>query len=832
MRRTQSAYPTNSLEHFEFPFFSQKASSQKKRRLDLAILYSDPLVKKESIPLNDPVDFEEECSSLKRMLKDQNKKIRLRIEVATMDNLSSIISSQPVLLHFICHGDYSMEKQKFYLALENNYGDLEECDSDRIRKLLTNENNNSNIQVVFVNACHSEEVGRVFLEAGVPCVIAVQSELKIEDKVAQIFSKNFYQGILNQKTIREAFDNAISLTQGQQDHKVFTCCCAHKHTANCKWAQMALDEGYTNSHAMHISNCGCEKAYQHIHKRKCHWASGFIMEFNEDEDEDEEDEEAYCSVPLAADEVYICCCKKRDVPHDETLKFTLMFKNPEEKGNYMVFPEEREDGVVEEQNALDPCNIPFSEVKIFGRNLFMYKLFSFIRTKTVRFIQVSGESGVGKTEFVKQTALYILERKNFIEEVKYESFDGVNSLNIFMSRIRGNYCPTDQKFWTIYRTRHLLFILDNCDDLIDTNGERLTKKLKEIASNTKNIKFIFITLLTKKLDISEINIRLTPLEPIDAAKFFIAHVGDLLPYKYHCPQELADHDIITQVKRIPKELKVLAQKYQQFEGSFNEFCRKIVEQGLANSSSGLDIGVMLNDLRDRKQEAYDFFLFLAQFPSGLLFEDLNALAYLNKIPENWDELIKALTIEKPDINEKPLSKSMHLALTKKISFEERKDNPLESPAGIIPNKYFWMKIVKDKKDGTLSLEVEHFLVKYVKEEPEHRNLENELNALEYLAHLSKLFIKQFKQEKKYFEKMIEHSKVCEEGLWADAEKNENGVATTSSNRFFHKSLTTTVEENNIDLKKSFEFHKNNFYNVLRLEDIKLIYSDIGLYYLI
>jgi len=30
-------------------------------------------------------------------------------------------------------------------------------------------------QLVFVNACHSEAVGRVFLKAGVPFVVAVQS---------------------------------------------------------------------------------------------------------------------------------------------------------------------------------------------------------------------------------------------------------------------------------------------------------------------------------------------------------------------------------------------------------------------------------------------------------------------------------------------------------------------------------------------------------------------------------------------------------------------------------------------------------------------------------
>lgn len=250
------------------------------------------------------------------------------------------------------------------------------------------------------------------------------------------------------------------------------------------------------------------------------------------------------------------------------------------------------------------------------------------------------------------------------------------------------------------------------------------------------------------------------------------------------------------------------------------------EKGLSQSSNQFDIGSTLNDLKERRQEAYEFFLFLAQFPSGLLFDDLITLANLKKIPDSWDELLKTLTIEKPEIEGKTLSKSVRLAISKKISFEEKNDLGFDNTANILPNKYFWLKIEKDKKDGKLSLEVEHFLVKYVKEEREHRNIDIELNALEYLAHLSKIFISQFKQEKKYTEKMIEYSKVCEEGLWDILSGNVPVIpSTTSSNRGFTKSVTKTIEE--MDLKKSFETHKNNFYNVLRLEDIKLIYSDLG-----
>lgn len=61
---------------------------------------------------------------------------------------------------------------------------------------------------MFVNACHSEEVGRVFLEAGVRAVVAIQSELKIEDKAAQSFSECMYKELLNGQTIKKSFELA------------------------------------------------------------------------------------------------------------------------------------------------------------------------------------------------------------------------------------------------------------------------------------------------------------------------------------------------------------------------------------------------------------------------------------------------------------------------------------------------------------------------------------------------------------------------------------------------------------------------------------------------
>lgn len=61
------------------------------------------------------------------------------------------------------------------------------------------------MKLVFFNACHSEEVGKIFKESGIPFVIAVQSDLKIEDKAALTFSSSFYLNIFSGHSVEDSF---------------------------------------------------------------------------------------------------------------------------------------------------------------------------------------------------------------------------------------------------------------------------------------------------------------------------------------------------------------------------------------------------------------------------------------------------------------------------------------------------------------------------------------------------------------------------------------------------------------------------------------------------
>jgi len=62
--------------------------------------------------------------------------------------------------------------------------------------------------MVFINACHSEHLGKIFKEAGIPIVVSVQSDLKIADSIAEYFSNQLYSELLQGATIHDAFVRA------------------------------------------------------------------------------------------------------------------------------------------------------------------------------------------------------------------------------------------------------------------------------------------------------------------------------------------------------------------------------------------------------------------------------------------------------------------------------------------------------------------------------------------------------------------------------------------------------------------------------------------------
>lgn len=218
--------------------------------LHFAILYSNPLVdiveKKSRVQtallINDPVDFSNECASILQCLESHKKLLNVHIECASSDKFISIVKEKPLIMHIMCHGDFDTEKQQYFLEFENSKAELLRMYPSRLKELLSG-TDLTEIKLVFINACHSEAIGRAFLELGVGCVIVSQSEHKLNDEFAKVYAKLFYDELIEGKSVSLAFENAKAQLKAVNINGSDSCCCGHSHKEDCSWYQFYKQNG-------------------------------------------------------------------------------------------------------------------------------------------------------------------------------------------------------------------------------------------------------------------------------------------------------------------------------------------------------------------------------------------------------------------------------------------------------------------------------------------------------------------------------------------------------------------------------------------------------------
>ena len=141
--------------------YSKVSVSNERPHLHLALMYSNPLVDfsadekhviKNAHNMSDPVNFSVECNKIWDTIKKTNKNINVHIECATNKQFFEIVKRRPTILHMMCHG--SLDKE-FFLELENDNCELYRLTPSILRRELEGEDL-SGIELVFINACHSE----------------------------------------------------------------------------------------------------------------------------------------------------------------------------------------------------------------------------------------------------------------------------------------------------------------------------------------------------------------------------------------------------------------------------------------------------------------------------------------------------------------------------------------------------------------------------------------------------------------------------------------------------------------------------------------------------
>ena len=529
---------------------------EKAKIIDIAVMYSEPLVEevaKKKISSGDPVDFEDECNKILDALKNKQKHIEAIFEIATYDNLVDVISKKPVILHITCHGEYNSKKGKFYLSFEQN-AELFKLYSSNLKDIL--EKVEAKMKIVFVNACHSEEVANVFHEAMVPCVIAIQSELKIQDEVSQKFAEIFYNKIFDGESIKDAFSIAQVSTKSLD---INTCCCAHSHKKHCPWYEIALSGGFANAHLYHMPTCNeCPKKNQHIHKEDCSWARDFFIEHTL--------HDSYINPPNEG-EVYTCCCSP-ELPHDESLKFKMKCLNYKVE-NSILFPN-KEKGKLMIKNTYTCIDQKFPVKRIQGRNVEMYELYKHLTDKKTQFVILYGLEGIGKSSLIKQLANYLYERNFFRDGIHIILLEKTRSDSHFLSDLCKEVGAYDKKsLCATLKKSKTLFILEKCDLLVQECLKDFTELLQYISEQVLSVKFVLIMNDLYGLTIGPW-VHMKQLEKLDAAKLLLKNsFYSITNCSLRNPEKLANHAILDLVPRTPQQIWYISERLKR-DGDLNK----------------------------------------------------------------------------------------------------------------------------------------------------------------------------------------------------------------------------------------------------------------------
>ena len=535
---------------------SMSMQPNKRDLLHMAIVYSDPMVEvnqksgqrtQQCQTMNEPVDFYGESTAILKCLEKKEKSMKVHIECATIDQFVSILKKEkPRIMHIMCHGDYDASQQEFYLQFENEQAELFKLYPSMVKQLFAG-TDFSETKLIFINACHSEMVGRAFLDLGVACVIVAQSQMKINDEFATKFSELFYDELIYGHTIQVAFKNAKNQLKASSAQSSHSCCCGHKHKPDCNWIKELNKNGKEIAHDDHVPKCDCPNKMSHWHKMDCGWADEFILDYEIFPVDDEKKGQ------------FVCCCSP-ELTHDETMK-TLLLEKDEGVSSEICVLENLMTGKVLKKGSFTLGENKFRNCATLGRNKVIYDFLNAFTLEKCSIVYLCGPPGSGKTMVSKHIANYMMERHK-ISDVQYMDRGGVASV----AQLLANLPEASSRGFNDGPST--LFILDNMDLCLKNRFTELHNGLKDVMQRV-NLKFLIICTdkrLVKSADnisaIKEKVIELKPLNPQWSATLLKQMVDSYLPWALRSVFTLSNHKVCS-TGCTPKAIIEIAQRVKQ-----------------------------------------------------------------------------------------------------------------------------------------------------------------------------------------------------------------------------------------------------------------------------
>lgn len=127
--------------------------------------------------------------------------VQVEFEIAQDDQFGKFLGKgQGRAIHVSCHG------RPTFLAFEDGWGQVQYIQVDTLRDWIAKCNN---LEFVFVSACDSYSIGKIFADAGVPHVVCCDKQTTLLDSGAAVkFTKALYQALAWGQPLKKAFELA------------------------------------------------------------------------------------------------------------------------------------------------------------------------------------------------------------------------------------------------------------------------------------------------------------------------------------------------------------------------------------------------------------------------------------------------------------------------------------------------------------------------------------------------------------------------------------------------------------------------------------------------
>eukprot|EP00347_Sterkiella_histriomuscorum_P024050 403332474 len=797
------------------PKQSHKVS--RKKKLDLVYLYSDPLVeriKDQTYSLSTPLDTGSEYREIVKTLQSSKKQFIIKRDAVNFEILKQILAAQPSMIHISCHGDYDIKLKQYYLAFEEkDSGVLDKLTEDRLCSLL-GDGSNHQVQLVFVSACHSEMIGKIFLRAKIPVVVAVNSHTMILDEVCSLFSRHFYFFLQDGETPRKAFVEAQKVVRGSPIDK-FSCCCAHDHKYDCPWEKYAKKHGYEKAHQIHMPSCACPYN-KNIHKSKCEFYEDFLTELSPFEDlltmsADNLNLQGY------SDHVQVCCCQP-DIPHDESIKFII--NGNEDALDRPLFRNKKDGELIIDQdvNQNNKLQHVIDTQLLVGRNKELQKIVSYLfsEQQSCRLVHVYGSEGLGKSAIANYAAKYTLDRRKFCDGVYFIEIQNRNSGQGLISKICQKLLISNcnkEQLCDIIKSSHILIIIDKCHKILEQAKENFNKTLKYLVKNTMHAKFVVISHLKEDINekyIFKVQLEITGLSKINAAKLLLMAAGNSKYLRdFKTPEQLSKHKIFSLISYKP--VGILQMAPLLFEKSLDQIVKEKEEQKSVavvvnsqedHSKQNLEFGefswimnISYRDLESKYHTEIKLLYSMCQFPAGLFLSDIEIICEAQQFG-NWRKFLEVLSEDEKSIMDHQNEKVKQLQRSK---------------------RHFRMMISNNNEE----LQESHYIAQPIVSEYINQLVLNQKSQtmyfqenFKYLAKLSRKLLRSIKCQKKYDIDLQCVSSEIDLGIWKD--------------NYTNYPLTEQELEQNMIYKPDikFNFYEPNFMGYLDIEVLKIHFQKI------